>query len=317
MKRSARPDAGGRRTPSVTVVLPTRGRSELLRRAVDAVVHQHYEGEIECVVAVDGTEKLSTSLAQPSSPRRTVRILSAPRSNAAAVRNEGAASATGDLLAFCDDDDEWLPTKLERQVEAFASSGAVAATCGIAVHYRKQVRERVSDREIVRLGDLLRSRRADMHTSTILVRTSDFLDPERIGPFDEALPGSHAEDYDWLLRAAQKGPILALREALVEVRWHAGSYFQRQWQEQREALTYLLDKHREFRGDPVGLGRIYGQIAFAAAAAGEMRAGLRWAGRCLSVDWRQPRAYLAIATSLRLLPPGVLLAALNAHGRGV
>ncbi len=317
MDSSAGPGAGAPNTPSATVVIPTRGRSELLRRAVDAVVHQTYEGEIECIVAVDDPDGLSTSLPEPSSRSRTVRTLAAPRSNAAAVRNEGAASANGDLLAFCDDDDQWLPAKLERQVEAFVRSNAVAATCGIAVHYRKQVRERVSDRDAVGLGDLLRSRRADMHTSTILVRTRDFLDGGRIGSFDEALPGSHAEDYDWLLRAAHKGLILTLRAPLVEVRWHAGSYFQRQWQQQCQALTYLLDKHREFRGDPVGLGRIYGQIAFATAAAGEVRAGLRWAWRCLTVDWRQPRAYLAIAISLRLLPPGLLLAALNSRGRGI
>ena len=304
-------------SPSISVVIPTRGREEVLRQAVTSVLDQRYDGEIECIVVVDGNADELSLAPGETRPRRSVKVVAGPHGNPAAARNLGARLAGGELLAFCDDDDEWLPDKSRLQLEGYRATEAVAATCGINVHYGSRVVTRLPARENVVLEDLLRSRRADMHTSTILVPRDAFLSTAAIGPFDEEIPASYGEDYDWLLRAARHGVVRAIREPLVNVHWHAGSYFDGRWPAMIEGLEHLLRKHPEFRRDASGLSRIHGQIAFAYAASGDVRESRRWVRRCLSADWRQPRGYLALAASLGIAPPALLLRLLHRAGRGI
>jgi hypothetical protein len=139
----------------------------------------------------------------------------------------------------------------------------------------------------------------------------------RIGLFDEAIPNSYGEDYDWLLRASRAGPVITLRRPLARIHWHESSFFHGQWETISAALQYLMGKYPEFRRDPVGLARIQGQIAFAHAAAGHHRDARTWTGRCLKLDRRQPRAYLAVLVSLRIIPPERLLQVLRRVGRGI
>jgi hypothetical protein len=156
---------------------------------------------------------------------------------------------------------------------------------------------------------------AELHTSTLLVRREDFLG--RIGPFDERIPGSFAEDYEWLLRATLAGPVLAVARPLVNVHWHELSFFEGRWTTMARGLQYLLGKYPAFRREPRGLSRICGQIAFASAAAGDTRQGRRWVRRSLRLDWRQPRGYLALLVSLGLIRPEALLQVLHRYGRGI
>jgi glycosyltransferase involved in cell wall biosynthesis len=300
---------------TVTVVIPSRSRSQLLPRAVRSVLEQRYAGDVECLVVFDGEPgPLPTAEARPG--RRLRSIQNARTPGAAGARNTGVAAAASDLVAFCDDDDEWLADKLSAQVAAAsARPEASAVSCGIHVIFRGRSMTRVLDQETVTYADLLRSRLAELHTSTILVRREDFL--QRIGPFDERIPGSFAEDYEWLLRAALAGPLVAVAQPLVNVYWHEQSYFDGRWSMMARALQYLLGKHPDFHREPHGLSRICGQIAFASAAGGDAPAGRRWGRQSLRHDWRQPRAYLALLVSTGLVPPEALLQVLHRYGRGI
>jgi hypothetical protein len=84
-----------------------------------------------------------------------------------------------------------------------------------------------------------------------------------------------------------------------------------------EALTYLLAKHPEFPRDPKGLGRIYGQLAYASAALRRNADARAWARRALALDRRQARAYLALLVAARILPSGAVLRLLHRFGRGI
>jgi glycosyltransferase involved in cell wall biosynthesis len=299
----------------VSVVVPSRGRPEFLRRAVDSIVRQRYGGEVECVVVFDGGECALPSVELP--PGRTLRgMRNASGQGAAPARNFGAMEVRHDLLAFLDDDDEWMPDKLDRQVRSLDANGDASVVCsGIEVIYGERCVTRVPSADRAVFRDLLLSRRAELHTSTILVRREDFLG--RIGPFDEDTPGSYGEDYDWLLRAARLAPVLTVREPLARVYWHGGSFFEGRWATMADGLRYLLDKHPEFRFEPAGLARIYGQLAFAHAAAGRRADGRRWARRTLGVNWRQPRGYLALLVAAGVLSPRALLRLLHRFGRGI
>lgn len=301
--------------PSVSVVVATRDRPELLARAVRGLLGQRYPGEIECVLVFDRCEPVVPDVEVGSA--RTVKPLTNSRTpGLAGARNTGVLAARGTLVAFCDDDDEWLPDKLMEQVRVVrARPDGIAVATGITVAYGNRSVDRVPSSSEVTLRDLLRSRRMDIHPSSILIRRSAFLD--RVGPVDEDIPGSYGEDYEWLLRAARLGPVLTVQKPLVRVHWDRPSYFANRWQTIIESLTYLLSKHPEFHDEPRGLARIYGRIGFAHAALGERLDARRWALRSLRTDWRERRGYLTLLASAGLVSTDRLLRLAHRFGRGI
>lgn len=105
--------------PVVSVVIPTYNRAAILPRTLRSVLAQT-ERDIEVLVvddgSTDGTDELVAGYADPR-----VRYLPQPRNaGVGAARNRGLREARGEFIAFLDDDDEWLPTKLSRQLACFA-----------------------------------------------------------------------------------------------------------------------------------------------------------------------------------------------------
>jgi glycosyltransferase involved in cell wall biosynthesis len=257
-------------------------------------------------------------LAWPSPPpgRRLVVVRNQRTPGLAGARNSGVLAATGELVAFCDDDDEWRPQKLARQVpRLIGTPSAAVSTTGIVVRHRDRATTRLAPTLLVSHRQLLRSRLTELHPSTVLARRRQLLDD--IGLVDEQIPGSYAEDYDWLLRASRLAPVMAVPEPLVVVHWHQASFFADRWRTVIAALTYLVDKHHELQREPSGLARIYGQIAFAHAALGERGPARRWAGKALALDRRERRAYLALAVSLGLVRAATVVRMAQAAGKGI
>lgn len=307
-------DLAAATAPAVTAIVPTRDRPEMLERAVRAILGQDYDGPIECIVVFDQSTPSLPDV--PTSQSRILRaIVNHREPGLAGARNAGIEEATGQLIAFCDDDDEWLPGKLRTQQAALAAApGAAVASTGIVIAYDDVRSPRVAPHPVATMADLTRSRRLDIHPSTILVRVERLAE---IGPVDEHIPGGYCEDYDWLLRAARLGPILTVQEPLVRVNWHRASFFSRRWETIVAALPYLLERHPELEADRRGASRVYGQIAFAEAALGNRKAARSWAARALRASLRQPRGYLALLVAARLLDAGAVTRTANLRGRGI
>ncbi|MDP8971898.1 MAG: glycosyltransferase [Actinomycetota bacterium] len=301
--------------PLVSVVVATRDRPELLRRALLSILGQDYKGEVECLVVFDQSPP-DESLVE-SGEGRVVRVLANDRTpGLAGARNAGAARARGDLLAFCDDDDEWLQGKLPLQVEALQhhpEAGVVVS--GVEIDYQGRILARIPAETVIDRRQLLRSRVMEAHPSSFLVRRHQFFG--EIGQVDEHLPGSYGEDYDWLLRASEATKVIAVRQALVRVLWHPSSWFARRWETIIEACTYLLAKHPGFGDEPLGLGLLYGKIAFAHAALKHRALACRWAVRTLAVNPREKRAYLALLVASGILRADAIVRFANSRGRGI
>ncbi|MGK5739748.1 glycosyltransferase family 2 protein [Micromonospora sp. URMC 103] len=302
--------------PPVSVVVPTRDRPELLRGAVRAALDQAHAGAVEVVVVYDQSEP-DASLVELSRPGRPVRVIRNERTpGLAGARNSGALAAEGELIAFCDDDDEWLPGKLAAQVAALAAAPeAELVSCGIRVSYDGHTVDRVLGKDRITLADLLRDRMTELHPSTFLIRASALRDG--FGLVDEEIPGSYAEDYEFLLRAARSAPLVNLPTPYALVRWHRRSYFAQRWDTISTALQWLLDRYPEFTTQPAGEARVTGQIAFARAACGHRREAVRWARRTIRRNFREPRAYLALAVAGRVVRADAVLRTLHRRGRGI
>ena len=192
----------------VSAVIPTRGRPELLLRAVRSVLAQTLR-EIEAVVVIDGQD-LATEHALETLVREDgrVRVIALPVSvGGSDARNRGVAEASGKWIAFLDDDDEWLPGKLEAQIEAVAASTApvVIGTCKIIA--RTPGNDYVWPRRMPEPGEpiceYLLARRTlsrgegSIQTSTFFVRRSLMLgQPFKSGQLKH-------QDTEWLLRVGR------------------------------------------------------------------------------------------------------------------
>jgi glycosyltransferase involved in cell wall biosynthesis len=303
--------------PSFSVVIPTHGRPQLMRSAVQSILDQDYPGHVEVLVVFDREEPAAPDVTVGEG--RSLRLLTNDRTpGPAGAYNVAALAAGGDYFALCDDDDEWVPQKLRRQIEAIdRHPGAVVGACGVYLgdgHTLTKNPTRIPKKEVLSMEDLLHAARNELHSSTFVVRRDVML--KDIGLIDEEIPGSYGEDYDWLLRAAKISPVIAVQQPLVRVRW-SYSYFADRWQMIIDGLTYQLERRPELQKEPKNLARIYGRLAFAFAAVGKRQEARRWARRSLAVSWLQPRGYLAMLVSYRIMSAKFVLRMAHTAGRGV
>ncbi|WP_370021358.1 glycosyltransferase [Planotetraspora sp. GP83] len=243
--------------------------------------------------------------------RGSVRVLRNGRSpGLPGARNTGLAALSTDLVAFCDDDDVWLPGKLAAQLAALAAEPeAHFASCAIEVEYGSRRVARLAGTDRVTREHLTRSRMMMVHSSTFLLRRGSIW-------VDESAPGGQNEDWDLALRAAGRHPILHVDRPLVRVRWGASGYVTK-WADRIAGLEWMLARHPELTTDRRGAARIYGQLAFSHAALGRRRETARWALRTFATRRGEPRTALALAVAARLVSPSAVLHILNAHGHGI
>jgi glycosyltransferase involved in cell wall biosynthesis len=307
-------ESEGHADPGVSVIVATHDGRDSLTTAVRSILHQSYAGFLECVVIFD--QEAPYEIDAEAGDGRSLRLLrNQGTEGAAGARNYGVSMSRGALVGFCDDDDEWLPAKTAKQVRALQGSRAErVATCGIKVIHEGREFNKVPMNDYVTAADLLDSRSMGVHLSTLLMPREVFT--TEVGPFDEGIPGSYGEDYDWLLRAVRLGSLRSVREPLVVVKW-GSSRFSDRWATIIAGVTYLLEKHPELQQGPRNLARMYGRLAFAHAALGQRGSAWLWAGRALKSDRRQLRAYLALLVSIRIVPARTVVATLNRFGKGI
>ena len=179
--------------PPLTVIIPVRDTREYLGDALRSVGEQSIP-EVELVVVDDGSVDGSADVVADVAPSARVLRHAAPRGPAAA-RNTGLREARGDLVAFLDADDVWVPGALRRLSECLRE--------------RPDVQFVVGATELVRMPEpgvpgtaavVLSPARVSFFLPATLFRRSVF---ERVGLLDEAL--TFGEDSDWFLRAREAG----------------------------------------------------------------------------------------------------------------
>lgn len=298
---------------AVSVVIATRDRPELLRRAIGAALSQEHPHHLEIVIVFDQTEP-DRSLESDEGDRRVVVIANDRSQGLAGARNSGVAKAANPWIAFCDDDDEWLPGKLAAQFDAIAiTPDARVATTGVFINFQDEDIARIPVPENLTFEGFLHDRMTEVHPSATLVHRTALTE---IGDVDETIPGGYAEDYDWLLRAARVSAIAVAPEPLVRVYWHGASFFFERWKTIYEALEYLVDKYPEFHEQPQGLARIRGQQAVALGAMGQRGDALRMARDAFRLCPTEKRVPVAFAVAAGV-PAGLILKTLHRFGKGI
>lgn len=302
--------------PTVAAVLPTRGRPELLREAVVSVINQDYEGDIDLVVVHD-QEDVAEDLVSLARPGRAVRVARNDHGpGLAGARNTGLGLVDADYVASCDDDDYWDPGKIRLQMARMVHDpGLGVLGAGIRLLMGEdQVVPWPGDSPDVTREQLLRSRRKELHSSTLLVRRAVY---EAVGGYDEKLPASYAEDYEFLLRAVEVARVGVVTEPLASVRKYNASWFRDRGETVATALEYLLEQHPQIASSRRGHARVLGQIAFARSTLGQRGQAVTIATRALLRWPATPHAILALVHATTRIDPRLLLGAVRRAGRGI
>jgi len=250
---------------TLSVAIATYNRAAMVREAVEVALAQSRAPE-EVVVAddasTDGTRESLESLAA-SDPR--IRLIQ-QETNSGGVRNWNAAMAAtrGDLIAWCSDDDRFLPGHLEAAAGylethpeiGFVHAGfmdAVETDGGIKVEVRplRSPRPLIVDRHNL-LPYLTRYYDWPFHPSTIVMRREVW---ERTGPFD---PSYALADTDWFVRAAERFPVALLPRHGVLNRRHPGNWSNRLGSARMQAEIFeIVDRAIRRRWAEFSLQGIY------------------------------------------------------------
>ena len=219
-------------TPLISVVVPTYKAGPLLWEALESVQAQTAP-DWEAVVVADGIKVDRTHL--PTHPTRT-RVLEIPRRGVCRARNFAIAATSSPWIASLDDDDLWLPTKLETQL-AICEQRGDAAICftGAALVDSGRIYAELKP-PLVTYSSLLADQ-YPLRASSLLFRRSALDD---CGIFDPLYP--LAQDFDLVLRIARHYNLVGTTEVLVHHRWHEGNASHRYLAQYRETQE-ILSKH--------------------------------------------------------------------------
>lgn len=248
--------------PSVTVVIPTRDRPDLLRRTLASVLVQRVP--LEVVIVDEASSPPVGDALGDVDPR--VRIVRHDRpAGVARARNAGTAAARAPWVALLDDDDLWAPDKLQAQLGAAADAGARWAYSDAIVVDEAGAVLRIDrgapGEQLLRV--LLSENRVPAGASNVLVKR-DLL--REVGGFDETM--SHFADWDLWLRLASAAVPVHVPAADVAYVHHASNMHLVDIRTARRELRQLGAKARELTGEPFRAAPALDWIATAHARAG-------------------------------------------------
>ena len=260
----------------VSAIITTHNRCDLLVRAIESVLSQTYS-EMECIVVDDASEDETPEICK----RYPVIYIQIPKEESRGgnyARNLGIKASKGEYCAFLDDDDYWLPTKIEKQVDLIEKKECELVYCGrtleivekTGISYRDRLTnpQNCGDMKIKILNTITTV------TTCILAKRQALLD---VGLFDENL--RFWQEYELTIRLAQRTPFYYVNESLAVYRVDVGDrncltnkYFP--W---RDAVKYIHKKHAPLYSKLNIDERL--KVKYLACRDGKMRcrnAGLRW-----------------------------------------
>jgi glycosyltransferase involved in cell wall biosynthesis len=231
--------------PKVSVIIPTYNRAELLRSAIESARNQTFK-DLEIIVSDDKSTDHTREVVESFKDPRIKYVLNEGKKGPSATRNTAILVSEGEYIAFLDDDDEWLPDKLQRQVELLDYS--LSNICGI--YSNRLFIDRKSDKILSddpgtekHQGNLLYQLmiKSPIHTSTVVIRKSCL---DEIGLFDETI--SYMEDRDMWIRLSMKWDFEYISKPLTKAYVHGFAHLSRNLEGQTAGREKLLERYHDF-----------------------------------------------------------------------
>jgi glycosyltransferase involved in cell wall biosynthesis len=203
----------------VSVIIPTYNRASTIVPVIESVLEQTYK-KIEVIVVDDGSSDGTEHVLKNFGDR--ISVIRQENAGPSAARNRGVAVSKGEIVAFLDSDDHWMPDKIERQVSLMGRLGPDVCCCVCNAWVRGTEGEdsgNTFDSAGIRLTfiegqwtnpqDVLATRFL-LFNQVVAVRREAF---DRVGGFNEAL--RLLEDYELAVRLASVGAWGVISDPLV------------------------------------------------------------------------------------------------------
>lgn len=208
--------------PLVSVIIPNYNYGRFLRQAIDSALAQTYSN-IEIIVVDDGSSDDSDEILNSFSAK--IRWIKQTNQGVSAARNRAVAESGGEILAFLDADDVWLPAKIEKQVAVFSSDDKIGLVhCGKldVDDSEKPISEHLDGMSGAVSHDLLRYRRDVIlgGGSASAITREAF---EKSGAFDTKM--RIGEDWEFYYRVSKNYQVGFVPEILLKYRIHSSNSF--------------------------------------------------------------------------------------------
>jgi len=220
----------------VSVIMPAYNGERYIGAAIESVLAQRYQ-PVEIVVVDDGSPAPMAGCVAGYGP--AVRYVRQENAGTAAARNRGVREARGEFIALLDQDDLWLPQKLERQIPRFGEDPGIGLVAGWAEVFESETGEVKGTFEPpaeLTVHDMLGFMLPPVQT--MVMRRSAL---EKIGEFDESCLGT--DDWDINIRMAAEYRVVCVGEVLGRVRVH-GSQQGSDGERMYRNCMRVLQKHR-------------------------------------------------------------------------
>jgi glycosyltransferase involved in cell wall biosynthesis len=304
--------------PFVSVVIPVYNGQRYLRQALESVFAQTHRN-IELIAVNDGSTDDSAEILASYEGRLVV--VSQTNSGVGAARTAGMQAARGELVAFLDQDDWWLPEKIEKQVALFAADQRLGLVHTGVEHHDDLAGKSVgplnplAEPQLL-VGDCYQRLLLDnqIYNSSVMVRAAVL---KQVGYCNPAIRGNTVQDYDLWLRIAQVSRLGYVPEKLTVFRVHPnqGTWDRRQMLTEESRLL-----HRALDGSSLvqdaamraRMAKLYTDLGTAHLDAGQRT--LARVNYASSLGWRRTRR-TAMLWTISWLPLGVIRAIQAARQR--
>lgn len=236
--------------PKVSIIIPVYNGERYVAQAIQSALAQTYKN-IEIIVVNDGSTDSSYEKTKPYLP--FVKYIFQENQGVAAARNKAIKNSSGEFIAFLDQDDLWLPEKLELQVDYLLRNPDVGLVHSNMSYINEEGQPTERDSVFPFPTNLSGSCfpelfiRNQIAILTVLLRR-DCLD--KVGLFNEQFSG--VDDYDLLLRVSRYYPVGYINQSLAGYRLH-GSNTSRDWLgitlTRLRIIESLLETYPEIRSE--------------------------------------------------------------------
>lgn len=289
-------------TPRVSVVIPTHNRSDLIERAVRSVLNQTF-CNLECIVVDDCSNDDTVSVVESLDDDRITLIELEENRGASAARNAGIKVASGEYIAFLDDDDEWLPEKLEKQLDILENCGDSVGLVYCWMDYRDGDGNLVSEYCPTYCGDIfldVLDKQRIGNSSTLIAPASVI---NEVGGFDESLP--RGNDGDFIRRVAREYDVDYVAEPMV-ISYVEHGHRRISQQDDRGAKDAIAGQRAKFEKFPEELARypekramIHARIGLRQVQLGAFPNGAMSFGEAIRTAPTSPLIYKELLRSVR------------------
>ena len=199
----------------ISVIIPCYNCEDTIERAINSVVSQDY-GSVEIICVDDcSTDKTLSKLSYKMAELSNLRVISSDANlGAAHARNKGIDAAEGELIAFLDADDTWLPSKLSKQATLLRKSKKDWSATGFGILRNGQKKGFVLPYDVISKIRLVMNNRVS--TSTVMGRRQVFVE----NPFPDLYRGQDLAL--WLTLVRRQYSYIGLNEVLTE--YHIGEH---------------------------------------------------------------------------------------------